>query len=63
MNLCIIPDEERSIFFDVIVLVNVGKKVHMNLCIIPDGYQNRAVWIYEYKSTVNGNKEGEITEC
>ena len=43
MNLCIIPDEERSIFFDVIVLVNVGKKVHMNLCIIPDGYQNRAV--------------------
>ena len=37
MNLCLIPDEERSIFFDVIVLVIVRKKkVHMNLCLIPD---------------------------
>jgi hypothetical protein len=62
MNLCLIPDEERSIFF----MYSIGhcqkKKVHMNLYLIPDGYQNRAVWIYEYKSTANGNKKGEITE-
>ena len=36
------------------------KKVHINKCLIMNGYQERSVWIYRYKSIVNGNKEEEI---
>ena len=31
------------------------------MSLILSGYQVRAVLIYKYKSTVNGNKETEIT--
>jgi hypothetical protein len=37
------------------------KKVHMNMCLLLNGYRDRAVWIYKYKSIVNGDKEREIT--
>jgi hypothetical protein len=43
MNLCLIPDEERSIFSDVIVLAS-QKKVHVNLCLIPD--EERTIFFY-----------------
>jgi hypothetical protein len=33
------------------------KKVHINMCLILNGYRDRAVSIYKYKSIVNGNKE------
>jgi hypothetical protein len=33
------------------------KKVHMNICLILNGYWDTAVWIYRYKSTVIGNRE------
>jgi len=39
------------------------KKVYMNMCLIMNGYQERTVWIYKYKNSVNGNKEREITYC
>jgi hypothetical protein len=48
-------------FGGVRVLVIVRKIHHTNMCLILNGYQDRAVWIYEYKSIVNGNKERQIT--
>ena len=33
------------------------KKVHKNICLIPNDYPGRAVWSYKYKSIVNGNKK------
>ena len=39
------------------------KKVHMSMCQILNGYRDRAVWIYTFKSIANGNKEREITYC
>jgi hypothetical protein len=30
--------EERSVFWEVIVLVTVRKEVHMNMCLILNGY-------------------------
>ena len=35
--------EERSIFWEVIVSVIVRKKVDMNMCVILNGYRDRAV--------------------
>ena len=32
------------------------KKVHMNTCLIPNGYPDRAVGDYKYKSIVSGSK-------
>jgi hypothetical protein len=37
--------EEGSIFWGVIVWIIVRKKVHMNLCLILNGYRDGAVWI------------------
>ena len=48
--------EGRSIFWEVRVLVIVRKKVHMSTCLIPNGYQDRAVGNYRYKSIVSGSK-------
>ena len=31
--------------------------------VILNGYRDTAVWIYQYKTIVNGNKDGEITDC
>ena len=55
--------EERSIFWEVIVSVNVRERVHMNLDLILKFYWDRAVWIYKWKSIVNDNKERDITYC
>jgi hypothetical protein len=33
------------------------KKVHMNMCLIQNGYGDIALWIYKYEIIVNGNKE------
>jgi hypothetical protein len=35
--------EERSIFWEMIALVIVRKNVHVNMCLILNGYQDRAV--------------------
>jgi hypothetical protein len=35
--------DERLIFWEMIVYVIVGKNVHMNMCLILDAYRNRAV--------------------
>jgi len=33
----------------------------MNMCLILNGYRDRGVRINKYESSVNGNKEREIT--
>jgi hypothetical protein len=32
------------------------KKVYINMCLILNGYRERNVWNYKYKSIVSGNK-------
>ena len=38
-------------------MVIVRKKVHMNTCLIPNGYPETAVGNYKYKSIVSGSKK------
>ena len=47
--------EERSIFWEMRVSVIVIKKIRKNMYL--SEYQDTAVGIYKYKSTVNGNKD------
>jgi hypothetical protein len=55
---------EWSTFCEVIVSIIVRKiGVHMNMCSLLNGYQDRAVRVYKYKSVVNGNKGIEIPYC
>jgi len=35
--------EERSIFWEVIVSVILSKKLHTNMCPIPNGFRDRAI--------------------
>jgi hypothetical protein len=53
--------EERSVFREVIVLVIVRKKIHINMCLILNIYQEGAIWTYKYKSNMNDHKEELIT--
>jgi hypothetical protein len=39
------------------------KNVRLNTRLLLNSYRHRAVRIYIYKSTVNGNKERQITYC
>ena len=41
--------EEMSIFWEVIVSVFLSKNVHMNMCPILNGFQDRAIWMYNRK--------------
>jgi len=43
--------------------MSVKKKFFMIVYLILSGYWDRAVWIYEYRSIVNDNKERRITYC
>lgn len=52
-----VTHEERSVYWEVLTSVTVRKKVHMNMYLILNRYQCRAVWIYKYESIVNGNEE------
>jgi hypothetical protein len=40
-----------------------GGKKFIRTCLIQNGYRDTAVWLYQYKTIVNGNKEWEITYC
>jgi len=44
-----VSQEERSIFWEVIVSVILSKNVYMNMCPIPNGFRDRAVWMYNRK--------------
>jgi hypothetical protein len=55
--------EERSVFWEVMVRVIVRKNVHMNMCLILNVYRDRDVRTYKYYSIVNGKNERGITCC
>jgi hypothetical protein len=38
--------EKRSIFWEVIVSVILSKNVYMNMCSIPNGFRDGAIWLY-----------------
>jgi len=44
-----VSQEERSIFWEVIVSVILSKNVYMNMCPIPNGFRDRAIWMYKRK--------------
>jgi hypothetical protein len=39
-------EEERSVFWEVIALVILSKKVYMHMCPIPNGFRDRAISLY-----------------
>jgi len=41
--------EERSIFWEVIVSVILSKNVYANMCPIPNGFWDRTIWMYNRK--------------
>jgi len=41
--------EEISIFLEVIVSVILSKNIYMNMCPIPSGFRDRAIWMYNRK--------------
>ena len=50
--LCVIyrmPQEERSMFWEIIVPVILSKNVYMSMCPIPNGFRDRATWMYNRK--------------
>ena len=48
---------EMSILWEVTVSAIDRKIVQMNMFLILIAYLGQALWIYKYKSTVNGNKD------
>jgi hypothetical protein len=52
--------EEESLFYEVILLVIVTKEVHMNVCLILNGYGCRGVWVYKCKALWMVIKQEEL---
>ena len=44
-----VSQEERSIFWEVIVSVILSKNVYMNMFPIPNGFRDRVLWMYNRK--------------
>jgi hypothetical protein len=44
-----VSQEERLIFWEVIVSVILSKKLFMYMCLIPDGFLDRAISLYSSK--------------
>ena len=44
-----VSQEGRSIFWEIIVSVFLSKNVYMNMCPIPNGFRDRAIWMYNRK--------------
>jgi hypothetical protein len=44
-----VSQEERSVFWEVIVSVTLSKKVYMYMCPIPNGFRDRAISLYSSK--------------
>jgi len=45
-----VSQEERSIFWEVIVSVILSKNVYTNMCPIPNGFRNRDIRMYNRKT-------------
>jgi hypothetical protein len=48
--LCRVSQEERSIFWEVIVSVILGKNMYMCMCPIPNSFRDRAISVYSSKT-------------
>jgi len=48
-NIYRVSQEERSVFWDVIVSAILNKNVYMNMCPIPNGFRDRAILMYNSK--------------
>ena len=44
-----VSQEEKSIFWEVIVSVILSKSVYMNMCPTPNGFRDRTIWMYNRK--------------
>jgi hypothetical protein len=44
-----VSQEERPIFWEVIVSVILNKKLYVNMCPIPNGFRHRAIWVQTTK--------------
>jgi hypothetical protein len=44
-----VQQEERSVFWEIIVSVILSKKVYMYMCPIPNGFRATAISLYSYK--------------
>jgi hypothetical protein len=44
------PQEERSIFWEVIVSVILSRKLNMYMCPIPNGFGDRVISLYSSKT-------------
>jgi hypothetical protein len=59
-----VPQEERSIFGEVLVSVILSKKVYMYMCPIPNGFRDRAISLYSILYTVQtSNTPCPHTSC
>jgi hypothetical protein len=47
-----VPQDERSIFWKIIVLVILSNTVYMYMCPIPNGFRDRAISLYSTLYTV-----------
>jgi hypothetical protein len=45
-----VSQEERSIFWEVIVLVILNRKVYMYMCRVLNGFRDRAISLYNSKT-------------
>jgi hypothetical protein len=45
-----LSQEERSIFWEIIVSVIINKKVYMYMCPIPKGFRDRVISLYSSKT-------------
>ena len=48
-SICRVSQEERPIFWEVIVSVILSKTLYMNMRPIPNGFRDRAIWMYNRK--------------
>jgi hypothetical protein len=46
MYLYRVSEEERTIFWEVIVSVILSKKLYVNMCPIPNGFRDRAILVF-----------------
>jgi hypothetical protein len=56
-----VSQEERSIFWEVIVSVILNKKVHMYTCLIPNGFRDIVISLYSTLYTVQTSNTHVIT--
>jgi hypothetical protein len=60
MHIYGVPQEQRSIFWEVIISVILSNKVNMYMCPIPNGFRDRAISPYSTLYTVQTSNMPEL---